>query len=333
MSGVVQYSSLGQPDRFQELGAGGEGRVLALPGRQDVVFKEFFSGASTVPNLTALERLVAVRDSWTPDEKSWMNERSVWPTSAVVDGNRLRGLLMPRIPGVYYRQHGIRGNPRRVPCEWNYLALRGRFKNNPNIVSDVPQLSVHEALELVLDLAKTIHLLHRYNIVLGDVSGRNLLWSDRPTPRVMVIDNDGFRFVGSGGVASPKQSPDWEDPFLKGQATSHESDVFKLALAAFRGIWSAGTDKPSPTSLRSREAQSVPPEVVGLIERSTQGSHRPSAADWVSVLSPLVSLRGRPSIALGATSPAVGVNSQVRQPQVNGPGRPVIPVRRNPTTS
>jgi len=333
MSGIVQYSSLGQPSRFQELGAGGEGRVLALPGRQDVVFKEYFPGATTVPNQQALDRLIAVRDSWTSDEKAWMNERSVWPTAAVIDGNRLRGLLMPRIPGVYYRQHGIRGNPRRVPCEWNYLALRGRFKSNPNIVSEVPQLGVDEAIDLVLDLARTIHLLHRYNIVLGDVSGRNLLWSDRPTPRVMVIDNDGFRFIGSGGVASPKQSPDWEDPFLKGKATSHDSDIFKLALAAFRGIWSAGTDKPSPAILHSTHAQSIPREIVGLIERSTNESSRPTAADWVGILAPLAALKGRPSISLTPAAPVAGVSPPLRQHQVVESSRPVIPVRRNPTTS
>lgn len=329
MSSAVQFSSLGNPIHFKELGAGGEGRVFAIPGRADVVYKEFLDISTTSPGLQALERLIEVRDSWTVDETSWMTERSVWPQVAVMHGARLRGFLMARIPTNFYRKHGIRTNPRVVPCEWNYLALRDRFRTNPNIFSEVPNPDVFGVIELLLDLAKTIELLHQHQIVLGDLSGRNLLWTDRPSYRVLVIDNDGFRFIGTGGIASPKQSPDWDDPFLRGQPTSTASDVYKLGLAAYRSIASAGTERPSRSSMNNPRLVQAGGEIVDLILASTDSNDRPSAADWVVSLSTIVAYRGRPAVDLSLGSPAQSI-PPTRSSRIERDPRPVIQVRTGP---
>lgn len=328
MANSVQFSTLGNPSAFRELGAGGEGRVFEVPGLGNLVYKEFFPSATSIPDLQALERLISARESWSPDEQSWMNERSVWPISSVLENGRLKGLLMPRIPKLFYRSHGIKANPRVVLCEWNYLALRNRFGSNPNIFSDVPRPETFQVIELILDLSRTMSLLHAHDIVLGDVSGKNLLWTDRPSFRVFAIDNDGFRFIGTGGIASPKQSPDWEDPVLAGRATTPESDIYKLGLAAFRALWSAGTDKPTMDRMNQSVGSGISKDVVDLIAQSTLGPTRPSSADWVSVLAPIVALRGRPSVSVALTASPNPSISHATSTGVNR-SRPVIPVHRN----
>ena len=106
----------------------------------------------------------------------------------VLDGGRLHGLLMPRVTPEFYRHHGLASSPQIVPCDWNYLSRRRQFEFNPVVYTNVPRLTVAQTLALVRDLATTMATLHRYGLVFGDVSARNILWTDRPSPRVVLID-------------------------------------------------------------------------------------------------------------------------------------------------
>lgn len=290
--------------QLQELGRGGEGVVYSAATLGNRVYKEFLSASHTTPDQAALDRLIGLQSQWTPEERAWLTQRTVWPETMVFDQGRLKGFTMPSIEKRYFRRHGIRQNPKTILCEWNYLSLRTKFQSNPNIVSEVPRVSPVEALVLVHDLSKTMKLLHKYDVIIGDISGKNLLWTDSPNLQVMIIDCDSFRIGGSDGVASPKQSPDWDDPFLNGKPTSQESDIYKLALAAYRSVWAVGTDRPQPPNFSlAPKPNGIPDELANLITRSLAESSRPSAEEWENELSMPARFRGRPAIPMGTTTP------------------------------
>lgn len=325
-------SALGPPSTFQELGKGGEGQVFAVPSRPHAVYKQYLQTAATAPGQGALQALIDLKAGMSTSEQLWLNERAVWPETIVVDQGRMRGFLMRKIAPEYFRQQGIRLSPRNVLCEWNLLAMRDRYLRNPNIVSTVPDIEPFDALRLVIDLAKTVALLHKYNVIVGDMSGRNLLWTDSPTWRVLIIDCDSLRVDGSAGVASPKQSPDWDDPHLNGGATTKNSDVYKLGLAAFRGVWAATTDRPDH-SVPLRVPSGVPDDLSNLVLLSTSAGGRPTAEEWVTRLEPSIKFGGRPVVSVNkantASQSATPANT-VPQTRLPNKQRPVIKMKDPP---
>lgn len=326
-------SALGNPSAFQELGKGGEGQVFAIPSRPQVVYKQYLQTAATAPGQGALQALIDLKATMSPSEQSWLNERAVWPEMIVVDQGRMRGFLMRKISSEYFRKQGVRLNPRTVLCEWNLLAMRDRYLRNPNIVSTVPVIEPFDAFRLVIDLAKTVALLHKYRVIVGDMSGRNLLWTDNPTWRVLIIDCDSLRVDGSAGVASPKQSPDWDDPHLNGAATTQSSDIYKLGLAAFRGVWAATTDRPDH-SVPLRVPSGIPDDLANLVLSSTGANGRPTADEWVTRLEPSIRFGGRPVVNVNSSSsskPSPGPSKSVPQTALPSKQRPVIKMKDPPT--
>lgn len=295
----ISYAQLSRPGDLTEIGKGGEGRVYTIKSIPGMVYKEFVEFPGHTPSRSALEELMGLLQRMTPDERSWLSDRTTWPQTLVIDGNKMMGFLMPLIGPQYFRKYGIRANPKKVACEWNYMSMRSKYESNKNIYSEVPRVTPFGALSAVVDLCKTMAILHKYNIVIGDISGRNLLWTDTPSLRVMVIDCDSFHPEGKSGVSPPKQSPDWEDPTLTTPLTTMQSDIYKLGLAAFRGIWAATTDRPLAGGRPIPEVSDGVPEIVrSLIERSVGNGPRPTAQEWVDNLRQAVAFSGRPAIAI-----------------------------------
>lgn len=341
MATPIEYATGIDRAALVEIGRGGEGRVFEFSHDPSTVYKEFHLSSQNPPNTLALNHLINLRSAWTEEERSWIEERTVWPRTAVLDGGRLRGYVMKRIPETYFRQHGVRVRPKTVICDWNFLSMRGRYMTNANLVSTVPHPTTEQVSKLVVDLARTIEILHRHEVIVGDISGRNLIWADRPGWQVMLIDCDGFRIRGSGAVNYGKQTPDWEDPVLGQNYTNQQSDIYKLGIAAFRAVWAATTDRPPAHLGNDPTPEGAPLRLNSLIHRSTSGSRRPSAAEWVEELAlgtsalPTTGTQGLPSSRTTAQS------SDSRQPHTDRDTektmetgsssvqrlRPVIPMR------
>ena len=329
---VIQRHDLGPPGSLTELGRGGEGVVFDVTARPGTVFKEYLPRTGLVLRRDALERLVALPARMSASDQRVLASRTAWPTALVIDGARLAGYLMPRIPDIYWRTHGARHDPRHVVCDWNFLAYRQQWSGSEAIVSDVPRATGRQALELVMDLARTMRILHRYDLVMGDVSGRNLLWTDKPEPRVFVIDCDAFRPEGGDAVCPSKESPEWDDPEVSGSRTTRASDVYKLGLAAYRAIWAASAKRPTG-DLQLPEG--VPDALADLVRRSVRPSGRPSAREWVDQLATALRFEGRPVVRIdaarrpgpGSDGPPTGPIAVTPTPRKEQPpgGRPVIP--------
>jgi hypothetical protein len=301
---MVQRSDLQAKGPLTELGRGNEGIVYGIPGDTSRVYKEYISDCSTGPNTQALDSLIRLREDLSDDDRDWLDLRAAWPRQVVYDGTRMVGLAMDPLSDVFYRRYGVRTAPKRVVCSWMYLAMQNPSSENPLLIDEIPVLTGRQIWDLILDLSRLIELLHRKDIVLGDISGGNLLWTDLPQPRAFLIDCDSFRLVGSGGIGTPKQTPDWDDPTLGGKPTSKSSDIYKLGLAAFRAIARAKTDRPTPTISGAFLAThchsgSAASALAALIGSSVAPTGRPDAADWVAELAS----GGRPRLALRPIPP------------------------------
>lgn len=332
MSPIINFTALAQGNGLTEIGRGGEGLVYLVRSMPNIVFKEFKQFPGHTPNRIALEEIINLPSRMDSVERQWINERTTWPQQIVTKGPTMCGFIMPLIGPEYFRMHGARIAPKKVACEWNYLSMREKFRTNTNIHSEIPQVSPLEALKVVGDLARTMEILHKYDMVIGDVSGRNLLWTDRPALRVLVIDVDSFHFEGKTGVASPKQSPDWDDPYLgpNNNFTTKASDRYKLALAAYRAVWSATTDRPDPSK---RDVPSCPvgidESIRDLVRRGLgPESTRPEPSEWVAAVNTVTRFSGRPVVAIdqsgGVTRPPSG---SVRSDPSTPVDRPIIQMR------
>jgi serine/threonine protein kinase len=320
MLGAITHQSAIDITKLNEIGQGAEGRVFEFIDDPTTVYKEYFLSSQSPPNLRALQDLADLPAKWERADQAWINTRTAWPQSSVVDHGRLRGYLMKRIPDTFSFTHGLAKRPKQVLCDWNYLSMRNRYSNNTKLVSEIPQPSIPQVVELIVDLSKTLEILHRHDVVVGDISGRNIIWTNDPTWRIMLIDCDGFRVRGSTGVNFAKQTPDWEDPEVTQLRTTRQSDIYKLGLAAYRSVWAATTDRP-PRGLHSaRVPQGAPNQIHSLISRSISPTGRPSASDWVHELTATPPSPGTPY----SPSP----NRQAERKPQQSRNRPVIPMTK-----
>lgn len=144
----ISFAQIARPGDLTEIGKGGEGRVYTVKSIPGMVYKEFIDFPGHTPNRSALEELMVLLQQMTPDERTWLSDRTTWPQTLVVEGNKMKGFLMPLIGQQYFKKYGIRANPKNVACEWNYMSMRSKFESNKNIYSEVPRVTPLGALLL-----------------------------------------------------------------------------------------------------------------------------------------------------------------------------------------
>jgi hypothetical protein len=310
----VELSALGS---LTQLGDGGEGvvyRASKVPGQ---VYKEYKSVVAHEVNPRGLEATIGILPQLSESGRSFVAERSAWPHTLVQRNGSVTGFLMQEIPAEFSCQHGMAGRPRTVLNDWNKLVTRDDWMDKANIESTVPRLNVKSKqdekviLGLLLDLASFFSHLHDRNVVVGDVSGRNILWTTNPQPTVFLIDCDGFRVQGDRAVTSSKQSPDWFDPHLTGDTTL-DSDRFKLATAIYRAYFSDAFGTPSEPK------KSGGPNGAKILALAQQGT---TALQWCELLEEIKS--GRPRRLWSPKWP-----KQTSNPITPDPGRQVRPWNR-----
>ena len=296
----VDLGSISQ--QLTELASGGEGIVHSIAGQPTLVFKEYKRVVLPKLNITALEGLASLESRIPAADWQRISSRTTWPHTLVYDGSSPVGFLMDRVPSTYYKKYGLARSPRTVLCEWNYLIHRGGT-TNANMTSEIPTVDDKIILALVQDLAKTVQALHRNGVIIGDMSGKNLIWDVNPT-QVLIIDCDSFRIDGAPATTDPKQSPDWIDPMVGKGSTNMESDIYKLGIAAYRAFWRVPSGDPTPTIIRTNPPRSIPDPLVEIIARSIQSTGRPSADDWVNAIEQINRFGGRTVIkARGPNDP------------------------------
>lgn len=291
---IADFSTLGS---LTQLGDGGEGVVYRAPNFPGDVYKEYKSAVAHEVDSRALEQTIGLLDQLAAPALAFVSGRSAWPHTLVQKNGTTCGFLMQEIPDEFGCEHGMVGRRRPVLTDWNKLVTRSDWMANDNIDSTVPQFDVKNKqdekvlIHLLLDLCRLFAHLHEHQIVVGDVSGRNILWKADAEPSVFLIDCDGFRAEGQRAVTLSKQSPDWFDPHLVGDTTL-ESDRYKLAVAVYRAYFSDAFGVPSaPKASPGAQAQ----KILKLAQQGTGPDQRTTAAQWCELLDEIESGRPRRS--------------------------------------
>ena len=285
----IQWIDLSGLGGLDQLGDGGEGVVYRITQPVGYVYKEYKPVVAAEVFPKGLE-VTAELLHQLGDKQSFIGERSAWPEVLVRKNGAFSGFLMKKIPDDFSCRHGMKGRARQGLTDWNKLVTRDDWMDKDNIESSVPKFNVllkkdeKVLLQILLDLAKLFECLHNHGIVVGDVSGRNLLWAIKPSPTVFLIDCDGFRREGERAVTTSKQSPDWLDPQLNG-GTTLDSDRFKLATAMYRAYFADPFGAPSnPNGVVTANSE----KILELATRGVAPSNRTTAKEWREALEGMI---------------------------------------------
>ncbi|MER7609608.1 hypothetical protein [Nocardioides sp. NPDC127503] len=274
MTAPVQLSSLNLGDQLAE---GGQGAVHELLDQPELVFKRYLYPDSPAFRPDALQRLVDCRPSIAFSGRS-VDEFAAWPTAVVNDGTRTVGFLMRRVPTGFTLAIG----GKVLLADLSYLATEPK-----PIWGDVDLPGMSEKVQVLQHLAGAVDAFHARQIVVGDISYANVLWSRDPQPRVMLIDCDGMRHAGMESVLPQADTPDWEDPMPPaGYAPGPDQDRYKLALAVRRVLTSSLDARLTSSSPDLSEVGGAGPKLEALLARAAgPAGTRPSAREWFDALS------------------------------------------------
>jgi uncharacterized protein YegL len=274
-----------QLGHMEPIAQGGMGKVYRLPGPNipglslPLAYKELadhLSAADRAVLVHAMEQAVELRaglDSTTRDE---IDRLTVWPVATVEDDGRTAGVLMPMLSDEFFVALTRGGQVRHDLLSLSMLCGSDKWLSNVGI--DRSRFSDAVRLSLVTQLTYVIGLLHRHQIVFGDLNLRNVAIATDP-PRLMLLDCDSAAGLSDMRRRQPHapffRPPEMADQPLQDQMT----DVYKLGLCILRVLapGRGSTQLTDPTVL----AGTLDRGGVSLITRaiSADRDRRPTAEE------------------------------------------------------
>lgn len=288
----VHESELGER---RDLAKGGMAYVYDLPEYWveeqpglPLVYKRYKKPVRPVP-IFGLESLVKMRDEWHPDQRRAIDRSFNWMVRVVTDGSGgASGVILPRLNDSFFVDlRNSYGEVRHMPAEGQFLAAGCDYCRQKQLIYP----TFDQRMALCVSLVKGMGLLHRAEVVYGDLSFRNFLYRLNPTPAVMFVDTDAMRPKGaSSAFKLQPHTPDWEPPEALaarrcgddiGFAVQNLStDRYKLGLAILRILVDAprAAEKRDPTLVKGM----LPRHLYQLLEQSLNArpADRPTAKTW-----------------------------------------------------
>jgi serine/threonine protein kinase len=210
---VVQPSIEYEIDLGSSIGKGGEGEVLSVAGRTDIVAKVIHKDRRTgQDSLDRKSKLVAQIQS-RPSSKFLC-----WPSGLLFDKDEWVGFVMPAV--------GVDALP------W------ASFSNFYSRSTQAPDFDMRYALTAVRNLCAAFEVVHASGGVVGDVNESNILVGSDAS--VWVIDCDSQQFASKDGFwYCPVGKEEFCAPELVGvdfktSPRTASSDVFGFAVLAFQ---------------------------------------------------------------------------------------------------
>ncbi|HEY3904416.1 MAG TPA: hypothetical protein VGM14_10975 [Streptosporangiaceae bacterium] len=333
----------------QDLGRGGQGRVSAVDGFKvhgswPAAVKIYANDQQRSADTSVLETMVALPRQLSDEDRSFLLENTAWPAVMAEDNGAVCGFLMRTVPSDFYFdfQYRTLGRQRKL-ADVAFLLNSEAYVRDAGIVVDDRQ-----RLLLLKNVATLLTRLHAIDIVVGDLSPKNLLFKLDPVPRCFLIDCDASRLSGQT-VLAQVETPDWEAPAGESKATT-ATDSYKFGLLAIR-LFARDQSVRAVSALTDVSA-----ELGQLATRCLQPDpqSRPSPEDWTraldsalarehantiqaaTVAAALAPVAPMPQAATTITAPPrVAANRiGVSMPVVATPGAPLAPpVTRPPPTT
>ncbi|WP_328645143.1 hypothetical protein OHS58_33495 [Amycolatopsis sp. NBC_00348] len=303
---VVGRSTLGPIADL--LGAGGQAKVYRVTGLTladvpgPLVYKEYREGHAPPHGLHTLVNRRLRLDAAT---RARLDGLTAWPVRVVEQDGNVAGVLMRLIPESFFHQRVLpSGTTSSTLCEIQHLFVEPRRTARLGM----PTPSTAERMLIIRDFASAVHLLHRHNLVIGDLNSKNAVFRLEARPAIMLVDCDAIRIKGSVAVVRQLNAPDWEPP--EGSSLSQATDLYKLGLFVLRCL-SPG-DQAS-VSRDPRRADSLLDDEGRRLLRAALGAApgaRPVARDWGRHFDRILEAAyGTPRRAAAIAPPRSGTNA------------------------
>ena len=230
------------------IGRGGFGELFPDP-RDNTRCIKVLKNPLTGLSAAGIIRLVNVLKWACPSDALILTTRFAWPVEVFGTSDAVVGFTMPRSPSStrFSLTAGRRTSEQDLQAK--YLMDDGYWRSAA-ISSPKPAFSTGDRIEIFLDLAYSVVVLHRNGLSYGDISSNNIAIRAEETPGVFLFDADSIVPVKER-AASPLLSPGWEvgdalDPL--------EIDRARMALFALRLFVEQPTATTTPDSLAAVEA-------------------------------------------------------------------------------
>lgn len=279
---------------------GAMGAVFKVDGRPPCLYKKY---ATPALHAARLDRLVAWRNQLSPQERDFLDAYCAWPLVTVTDAGRTVGFLMRSAPTEFWVD---------MLGEEHTLELQHLIHAAASEKLGIPLPSPGQRLALVRDLAEILAFFDNHNIIYGDVSEKNVLWTVHKFPRIFLIDCDNARpidIAGSDAGVAMARNPSWRDPDLpENGLPDTNSDRYALAVFCYRVFYGYYPAPHGVTAALEDDRKRVllphsAPRLPQLERHLTSGlgapAYRPTAADWISAIAAT-----DPSAPEGATDPS-----------------------------
>jgi hypothetical protein len=262
-----------------ELGRGGQGIVYELPSRPHHLLKVYLDDAV---DRDGLEALVRWRLRLSSRDRRVIDAMTAWPLAVVPDLSTGLAFVMRRAPTEFF--HDRPGGSRPHDLQWAYCTSVAYSGRQP--------ATRRQAVTIVHRLAMVLDVLHRNDVVYGDLSATNVLWSARHgRPRIFLIDCDAaWATIGPRGCGGG-QTPNFADPWPSDgtPAAERRRDLYKLGLVFLRLYYRS--QLPVTAETPTIDLAADPPitrSVHGLLQGAlSPDGDRPTAADWMPRLAAL----------------------------------------------
>jgi hypothetical protein len=289
---VVSRTNLG---RLEQIGRGMTAKVYrapeyTLPGESfPIVYKEYKRGVVPAGAMTGLLAIVRVRDKMAPQQRDALDRRATWPLRVVEDSGHVTGILMRLIPPEFFGTRRARdGSPKAQAMELQFLLQDREFVERIGL----EYLNNGQRAAVMRDFAYVLAMLHKVNVVYGDISLLNTIYRGGGKPGAMLVDCDAVRLAGtSSPFIKQPHSPDFDPPEALAHGKhlwtvqSSRTDVYKFGLVFLR-VFSVGVPLTSTLRQATSLGTSFPRPVTLMLERtlSPQAAERPTMRDWVDLL-------------------------------------------------
>src|ERR1039457_1929073 len=287
-----------------QLGAGGQGRVVAVSGflaggRRPAALKLYSPEVLGQMRVAALEVITGLPGQLALHDSAWLLESTAWPAAIAEDRGRVCGFLMRAVPAAYH--FGFRTQTQGLRQQLADVA----FLLNPDsyVTSAGLVVSERHRLELLGSLAMTLSRLHVLGVAVGDLSPKNLLFSLAPAPGCFLLDCDAVQ-LGSDTVVKQVETPDWEAPAGEPLATT-ATDAYKFGLLAIR-LFARDQSSRDKAPLAA-----VSPELGRLagLSQHPSPSQRPQPSAWIAALDIAASTASARAAQPTTSSPRISVPS------------------------
>ncbi|PRX52259.1 hypothetical protein B0I32_1329 [Nonomuraea fuscirosea] len=211
-------------------GVGGQAmRVVRClgPDAEEYLYKEYTEEVCEGLRPQPMKDLVSWRRRLTVEERAELDRRCAWPMATVVNGGKIRGILITPAPADMYEDD--LGDPE--PRHLDVLARK------PDVAFRVgaPYYESPVKLAVLAVFFDTMLWLHRHGYAIGDLHPHNALFSFdglAGEPRVLLIDCDSCVPMSGIPAFAPQDPEIWKMPGL--QSFGPRSDLYKFGWMVVR---------------------------------------------------------------------------------------------------